>query len=868
MRSIPLHQFYYGKWWEGNQERSDFIVTACSAGLQDREARQLYIRANLGSDNRVSDLGGLKHAYGLLKADDDTYLLLHVRPGPIKARGHVYPDYRCIVIPRPVIVKLAGNLKLLLEGGEDGLLDNDAHLPKLSPGLRELPKLQLEEPIQSLPAQRESELLQFLDKEFENSCHLVPLLSALITGKPVAIVDAPSDPNSWRWDLSQAIMFTLPPIFRHHLTFATEVFDSTACLALLKFLYKDPRVRSGKEDIRFSWKHKTFRPEPSPHSYAEFIDKYWSKGPLWLAELINSEHISALADLCKNKSLADALSVLADKMELTQKINEKTVKEEDLPLLERAIGMELKLAGQAPTLVNGLQKTMLQLTEQGFGYEMYKLLWNWLRQSAYIWGKNTLQQIVFTHLKHPSHFETEGNLLDFINNVRDSSNYFEPQFWTQFITALQPASQQYASVTVRLISLSLDYDLDYKLILIDKSDRKWPSELEPIVNQFLNPSCRYVSSSGALVTASRILPRHQDQFFIILSELTILQDCLHLIDKDALQHLGLLINDDRYQHRVFTIVNELYDQLESLDSQVLLDLAKLCVAQAEQDKHFWSAIMREVYLGILNRSDLPVTDDLKGICWQVTSDVLKMQASWPEKAAILAEMASSYTLQTEQELRQQMIEAINDHARENISSLEELRNMNDAFDQYPPLQNESRLRILMMLGEALGSQKLADFEQKLTITMLANLKRIDLLNWAHIEQEVLKQVQDFLPEAQENFRRNCLELASLIAPGQSPEAPSQSLNETIGVQDSVNAFKTLINALDILNQRLLRPAPVVLSSPMPQYLSQETYMRFEEQAQQSESLFEKFGTLWFVIICFLVFLVICLVLVFFLGGFD
>ena len=98
----------------------------------------MYATASFGGYNRVSSLKGLRHAYGLLRHDSDSYLLVHVRPAPVKASGHLYPDYHVVVVPRRIVENLQGHLERLWD-----ILDRASHLPQIPRDAQPLSVLEL-----------------------------------------------------------------------------------------------------------------------------------------------------------------------------------------------------------------------------------------------------------------------------------------------------------------------------------------------------------------------------------------------------------------------------------------------------------------------------------------------------------------------------------------------------------------------------------------------------------------------------------------------------------------------------------------------------------------------------------------------------
>lgn len=843
--SVELQQFYRGKHVAGGREQSDFIITANSAGINAQQIRGLFGQAHFGSYTNPRSLRGLKHGYGLLRADNATYFLLHVRLGPILSRDYFYPDYRVIVIPYDLIWQFGGNWQVLHD-----LLDDNPHLPEISTKM-ELPTVTAD--IAPLSQEQEIKYLQFLHDENIKAEVVEQILTALLSQKSVAITNAPVDPQ-WRWQLVQALALTLPAIYRHEVTFATETFESNGCPARIKLLYQDENVRAGANDLTLDWSKQSYRPSLSPHPYAQFVATNWAKGATWLVETVRSPQVVERINLLISQPPDTVLTVLSDKLTLSQKIETGKVTLAEWPQVERLLKAELELAPQAPGLKDGLQKNIRSLAQHGFGDQLFRLLQPWLP----VW-KTILVEITLLRLEQ---FEDETALLGFIQTVQSSvrsntERWNEVNIWPEFIERLQRIMPQSEPVSRHLLNLAWDYGLVDEQLLLAKPARSWPTPLQPVMSHLSNPQRKITSSQASLLEASRVVSAaHQTSFFWLLLQLAQKRNCPQLVDFQVVQHLKSLAG--RQQKEVKATVNWLAGQLESLpaDTNFLLELADLYLTLNEfkqagkiwhhvarhpmtqshpmtlaqhlnqiaqqttdparlwemlQDKPFEPTIMRTIQLGLLNNHHWRNDHHLNQIFKQLHNQAWQ-QPTWSDRMAQFNQLLDCLAIRQRNQLRDTILDKIYQYARDEASP-EELKEMRRQSRRYQQWSNETGLDALDMLADALGSQRVTEFQPGLTqsVNFLAKLKHARL-DWRVCEPELVNQFNRLRPEELGQFRQDCLELAAML---DGSSAPNQTRTQ-VTPQMAVGALQKLIGALQTVPQQTHTwdgtPQP-----PAPQY---------------------------------------------------
>lgn len=832
---LQLEQFYRGKWWENGLEKSDLIITACSPGMSSREAERLFAGANLGSFNRT-DLARLQHGYGLLQVDAETYLLLHVRPGPRRARGYVYPDYRCIVVPEPIMSALAGNLQPL-----HALFDDAPHLPELTANDTTLPGVTLA--VESASLDREIELVQLLFQEFAHKLELLEqLLSALITKRPVAVLDAPPDP-AWRWAICQALLLVLPPQLRQRWTFATEVFDGSGCPARLKFFYKDPYVRPAVEDFQYRWQTGEFRPRlQSIHPYAQFVIQHWDQGAAWLIETLHDQEATAIVGLLQAFPLQDILTILVDRLTVLPTIKQYQAQQADWETIQRLLTHQIRLLASsalAPEATNWLlddsQSILRNAAQQGLGARAYLFLDNQLRNPELDWQKwhSILEKIALENLRQA---QGEADILAVVKQVQQTQSELAPEFWDEFINTLRPACDQSTGITWALLDLWLAHETttDYKDFLLDaNATAQFPPALAALRRHLLHLPLEAEDRTISLVDISGKSPPTAAYFFLDMAEEANTRTAFTLFDKYATRHFAELAQQPEYKHRVLRLVDQLLAAKEQLDEEVLTEFPRLLVKLTRVDQaveilahlaqsprfsqqvlhlinelyrtaplsnslEFWAKLQQvpalsdtisQANVSLLEHSDwgaIRLTDEmveqLKQLSRAYVQSVLQSSSSWPEKAAELNHLPFTAAVQHVKPLLPVIRGTINWYAREKLVP-EQIHEMSAAFRDYcPGLYKETQLRVLASLVDAFGSHQFEELERYIatTVRVLENLQYIED-EWDNYEAELRRQTRKLPSERQQDFYRNCnILLGTLQVPLETSTEPVNALWRLLG----------------------------------------------------------------------------------------
>lgn len=570
VKGRDLPHFYRGKFVEQGKvlTRIDFNIIAWSpSSLNPDNLEHLFMQANFGSYNAVSNLESLRHGYGLFRCDEETYVLTHVRPGSVKDRGHLIPYYHCILIPSDLLIDLAGNLRPLIN-----LLGNEPHPPTFRRNSPSPEKVRLED-FRPLSAWEKEQALAIVYESFRDQVELFgQLLTALLQQQSVAIINAPTDPT-WRLEFIQALWLTLPPAVCDHITFATEVFESDKCTALVKFLYNDYYARGGNNDVHLFWGSDRLNRNISPHPYAEFLVSNWDHGPIWLVDNMPqwSEQFAAIT--ANTQVVSEAMAILGYRLQLLQQIEQGIVKPKELvevirtdPTLTDSQIRDFSLSllyiavergqlelmdvvierGVVSNLADDLDREMIRLSKQGFGERVYKLLQRWLQKPANsgidldYWNE-VVQEVRIIHVNYLIDQNTEQSILASISTIRSMAESLKQEVLSDFIIKLSPVSGTYAKVALEYFSLVVCYDYESLLNLLkDREARqKWPSQLRTVATYISGPNFSQAPNPRALVQAAQALKRERDQeiAFVSLAFLAIKQGRVDLMDTASWQFL-------------------------------------------------------------------------------------------------------------------------------------------------------------------------------------------------------------------------------------------------------------------------------------------------------------------------------------------
>lgn len=281
--STGFDHFYRGKLINQGVTTGEFQILASTPGIT-HVAAEMFEASKFGQHNKPRNWDAFQGGIGFLPYTADHWILAYARPSKYLDRGHRYPDYHNLVVPRSYADVVLRNLRSVAES----LYSSDA--PSFPVPDFDLDKQTLHGFASPPDETHQIEQLSELNRRLPSPQVIGTLIDLILSDRPVAILQAPYE-FLVRIDLVQALLCLFPSAIRPNLSFATHVFHSETCRARLKFLYNDPLVRSDPErDVEFVWS-KSMRGESAALAlspYAQFVATYWDRGVDELFHMVNT----------------------------------------------------------------------------------------------------------------------------------------------------------------------------------------------------------------------------------------------------------------------------------------------------------------------------------------------------------------------------------------------------------------------------------------------------------------------------------------------------------------------------------------------------------------------------------------------------
>ena len=302
-KRFQLEHLYHGYFVEAGRPVGAVQLLAHSPGVSVEQAnacRRLAPLAPVGGDEAV---GADSAALGLVSDGVGGFILAHIQRAWAADGVSNPPTAHYLLLPPAAAEALASNLK----AASQRLEHKPPHLAALDASL---PLHSLAAPPALSARERLAALTVLLDACRHNTRTVRSLLSAVVKGQPLAVVNCPL-PLEGRLDFIQGVLTLLPPPARAHVSFATNVGKSAACPAGIKFLAKP---EPAPDELVFDWSKAGLATKAGrDHLYSTF-----AVGQMQLDPLALFRQLDALSDATRHRlraathggatSLADALA--------------------------------------------------------------------------------------------------------------------------------------------------------------------------------------------------------------------------------------------------------------------------------------------------------------------------------------------------------------------------------------------------------------------------------------------------------------------------------------------------------------------------------------------------------------------------------
>ena len=254
-KTFPLERFYYGK-LQNTASTVKPTVLARTSGITAEHVKECLLAARLAPPNLEQTSDKMPAAIGIFRGEKLDFILSVAQ---VNESG--VPQLLFVLLPKGPMSWLAGNLQPFRSLG-------NLEMPMFSAPRDNLTPFVLKDPKMATNAQQGKVMSNFLFYCQDNMEIAEGILTGLINGKPLAILNAPNVLDK-RLNFIEGVSDLLPPPVRMNLTFATNVLSANSTLAQIKFL---ATAEAPEGHIIYDWQSGELIPAKyDRHDYAKFI---------------------------------------------------------------------------------------------------------------------------------------------------------------------------------------------------------------------------------------------------------------------------------------------------------------------------------------------------------------------------------------------------------------------------------------------------------------------------------------------------------------------------------------------------------------------------------------------------------------------
>jgi hypothetical protein len=552
-----LEHFYYGQRVRGGKPESELQLLAASSGVGPEQIAEAIKQALIppvagwptGSWALVRGRRALPFTLVQSQVADSGGTVLHY-----------------LIAPPDALRTMGGNLKALSKVVED-------KAPVFAEDHYVLKPLALPEAEAPSQAEQIEDILSLMDYTGNRAERIEALLSAVVQGVPVIILNAPPE-LATRVTFLQGLLALLPPSARFGVTFATHSLTSTKIDVQIRFVAGDA---PSEEAVVYDWATREVSGKTVEDAYSRFIISQLRLD----AELVSKQTrgLTAVAAwrIKRGESLADALGYAAWRFKVDDALlNNQPVEAADVSKVlaeDPTLTEELKIAytrhllafalalgdmthadpiavmlRQQPDLELALQNQFSDAAADGKAGLVYDTLSRWLANPL---GPQGMKWVEVTHRAALAN-------MDALVKARDIPGV------NRFLESIQKADPgvEVSRIVPRLVEMALpltvlDTDLNLTVFLLAVnylegdvlrrliSSQKFVSQLPPSLGRlvpFITGEDAGLCPSGLLVdTAQSFGDEWRDLVLIRLAEVAVLSGRLDVVDMSALSGLVHLL---------------------------------------------------------------------------------------------------------------------------------------------------------------------------------------------------------------------------------------------------------------------------------------------------------------------------------------
>lgn len=559
---FQLERFYFGLFGDTPQAAKPTVL-ARSAGVTTEQINDCLLVARVEPPPPDQTADEMKSTIGLFRGEKTDYILAIAQ-----ANRHKRPQILYILLPAELLRQLAGNWTPFVGFGESEMAIFDS--------LRtDLPPLQFDNP-QSDSHEDQSEAMSDLLLNCQDNFNTVEgILTALIAGANIAIINAPHSLNT-RLHFLEGLNVLLPPPARVGLTFATSVLKPENSLAQIKFVFGKV---SPEKHVLYNWETGKLIPSTfEKHDYARFIISQLRLDPAKVIEQTEALARTAVWRAIRKDNLADALYWVsrrarvdsavkanqpADRALVASVLRQDPTLPDDLriayarhllsltlPLREWETADAIPpLAGAHADLAQAVFEHLRDAAQAEHALDVFDLLTHWIKN---VHGSNTLPWSRVLHLAALTYLDQllkKDDLVAVAEFIERLSNP-DPAFQFESIASqiaerlwqVAPKSPPLAMALVLLVSDHLPPANFQSLIGHEALLPQLPLALQGAFRAFKVPN----APAGVLARGAASVPEtHQNIVLIRLVESAVQLEKYALIDENVLGRIIPMMSDPR-----------------------------------------------------------------------------------------------------------------------------------------------------------------------------------------------------------------------------------------------------------------------------------------------------------------------------------
>ena len=591
---FPLEHFYYGQLVHHGKSQQNMRLLAKSSQITDEQVAEA-VRYALASPSDELEQG----SWALVRGRKTPFFLVQSQRG---SAGQVIIHY--IVIPSDTLRSMHGNIKTLSTLVKD-------KLPVYNQLGDALVPVTLGNPATVSTSDQVDNLLDLMTYSKNKMNTIETLLSAVVGGQPLAIINAPHE-HDVRVDFIQGLLTLLPSSTRYGVTFATATDTKTQMNLQIRFV---DDVKSPNGSIVYDWESGKIEGEVTKDDYSRFIVSQFRLD----AELViqqtealtpiagwrfrNGDSLSSALAYASYRTkvdkavttnqpveVADVSKVLSDDPTLTPEL--RVAYSRHLVSLSLAI-QDMQYAEPVAvmlhnneTLARDIHKQLDDAVNEGLAHLIYEALFNWMGHPLAPQGRAWIEltyKAALSYLDELIEDQDHEGIDEFVENIQSAATGVAiGRVVPDVVAKLIPQIEYDAQIAMPILSLAIQHipkDQLSKVLTSSTLRAHMPQTMTNFLSHLFNYQ-KPPASPGTLMGAVEALSNKSRKSALLkFAEMASDNERLDLIDAEALEGLfNTTQTESPADHTAFLLqlTNELMDSdikhLDDTGPQYLLQI--------------------------------------------------------------------------------------------------------------------------------------------------------------------------------------------------------------------------------------------------------------------------------------------------------